>query len=198
MRRLAGAGVALLIICSVALSACSTSSSEEIQPTPTLPPTLEPTAISMPTFTPTAEPTATPIVARSATDGDLVTVHYVGTLDNGDIFDTSAGRDPLTFTLGRGRMIPGFEDAIHGLSVGETITVRIEPAQAYGEHREDLILELPFIPEAEGVVPGDRVRLASGTIALVLEVTEEMVRVDANHQLAGEALNFIIELMSIE
>ena len=188
----------LLIIGSVAFSACRTSSSAEIQPTPTVPPTIEPTAVSTPTFTPTAEPTATPIVARSATDGDLVTVHYIGTLDNGETFDTSAGRDPLTFTLGSGQMIPGFDAAIHGLSVGETITVRIEPAQAYGERREDLIFDLPFVPEAEGLVPGNQVRQASGAIAVVLEVTEEIVRVDANHQLAGEALTFLIELMSIE
>ena len=171
-----------------------------LTPTATLPPIPKPTTVSIPTFTPNAEPTATPNVeaTRRATDGDFVTVHYVGTLDNGDIFDTSAGRDPLTFTLGSGQMIPGFDDAIHGLFIGETITVRLEPAQAYGERCEDLILDLPLTPETEGLVPGDRVRLTNNTIAVVLEVTEEIVRVDANHQLAGEALTFLIELMSIE
>ena len=186
----------MLVICVIALSACGTSESEPISEEST--PTLEAT----PTLVPTTEPTATPTTSaegtRRATDGDFVTVHYVGALDSGEVFSTTRGREPITFTLGSRQMITGFDEAIHGMSVGETITVRIEPEKAYGQYREDMILDLPVIPEAEGLVPGDQVQLANGLIAVVLEITDEIVRVDANHELAGEALIFDIELISIE
>ena len=187
----------------LAIVTCMAESTPEPVFSPTRPLGPIPTSVLTPTATlpPTpAEPTATPIAEaiRTATDGDFVAVHYTGTLDNGDIFDSSTGRDPLTFTLGSGQMIPGFDEAIHGLFIGETVVVRLKPGQAYGERREDLILDLPLTPETEGIVPGDRVRLSNGTIAVALQVTEETIRVDANHQLAGEALTFLIELISIE
>ncbi|HHH38879.1 MAG TPA: peptidylprolyl isomerase, partial [Sedimenticola sp.] len=78
-----------------------------------------------------------------ASNGDSVKIHYTGTLDDGSQFDSSAGREPLEFTIGSGQVIPGFEEAVTGMSVGEKKKVRIEPAQAYGERNEEMVQEVP-------------------------------------------------------
>ena len=135
---------------------------------------------------------------RPARDGDTVSVHYKGSLDNGEVFDSSEGRQPLSFTVGAGQVIPGFDAAVRGLSVGDTVTVRIDPEDAYGPHQPDLIVDVPAANMPEGLKPGDQITSRQGATAIVLEVTEETVRIDANHQLAGEALTFEIELVSIQ
>jgi FKBP-type peptidyl-prolyl cis-trans isomerase 2 len=135
---------------------------------------------------------------RVAADGDQVQVHYTGSLDSGEVFDSSEGREPLPFTVGSGDVIAGFDDAVRGLAVGDSVTVRIEPGQAYGERREDLVFELPRSGAPDGLEIGDLVRLQNGAPAAVLEIGEESVRIDANHQLAGEALTFEIELVAVE
>ena len=135
---------------------------------------------------------------RIVKEGDVVAVHYHGTLDNGEVFDSSRGRVPLTFIVGSGQVISGFDKAVRGLSVGETVTVRLEPDEAYGQRREELILEVPRDQAPENVSVGDSVGLSSGGTAVVLEVTDEIVRIDANHQLVGKTLTFEIELVSIE
>ena len=144
---------------------------------------------------------ATPVpgseTAGVVEEGDTVSVHYRGTLDSGAVFDSSEGREPISFTVGSGQVIPGFDDAVRGLSVGDTVNVRIEPEQAYGERRDDLIIEVPLSSLPEGVTAGDRLRSQQGGTALVLEVTDEFVRLDANHELAGEALTFEIQLVSV-
>ena len=144
---------------------------------------------------------ATPVqgseTARVVEEGDTVSVHYRGTLDSGAVFDSSEGREPISFTVGGGQVIPGFDDAVRGLSVGDTVKVRIEPEQAYGERRDDLIIEVPLSSLPEGVTPGGRLRSQQGGTALVLEVTDEFVHLDANHELAGEALTFEIQLVSV-
>jgi peptidylprolyl isomerase len=136
--------------------------------------------------------------ARVAKDGDQVEVHYRGTLDNGQEFDSSAGRAPLGFTVGTGQMIAGFDAAVHGLAVGDTMTVRIEAAEAYGDRRDDLIFEIPIEEAPGGVAVGDGLQLPNGARAVVIEVTETTVTIDANHRLAGEALTFKIEMVSIK
>ena len=133
-----------------------------------------------------------------AKDGDSVAVHYHGTLDSGEVFDSSREREPLTFVIGGGQVISGFDDAVRGLSVGESIEVRLGPGEAYGERRDDLILEIPRDQAPEDLAVGDRVSLGNGAPAVVLEVTDETVRVDANHTLAGQSLTFQIELVSIQ
>ncbi|HJM75818.1 MAG TPA: FKBP-type peptidyl-prolyl cis-trans isomerase [Dehalococcoidia bacterium] len=133
-----------------------------------------------------------------ATDGDQVTVHYRGTLDNGQEFDSSVGRDPLGFVVGSGQMIAGFDAAVHGLAVGDTVTVRIESADAYGDGRDDLVFEVPIEEAPGGVAVGDGLQLSNGARAVVVEVTETTVTIDANHRLAGEALTFKIEMVSIK
>ena len=131
-------------------------------------------------------------------DGDLVEVHYDGTLDDGSTFDSSRERGtPLSFTVGTGQVIPGFDDAVRGLKVGDTRTVRIMPADAYGERSDELIIEVPYGPDQSDVAVGDEVFLNTGQPAVVLEVKDGTVVLDANHSLAGQALTFDIEVLAI-
>ena len=132
-------------------------------------------------------------------DGDLVEVHYVGTLDDGSEFDTSrsADRGPFAFTVGTGQVIAGFDEAVRGGNVGDVRTVHIEPENAYGEWSEDNVAEFPLDPEQGDLKVGDQVMLASGQQAIVLEVTDKTVRIDANHSLAGKALTFEIEILAV-
>jgi len=133
-----------------------------------------------------------------AQDGDLVEVHYVGTLDDGTTFDSSRDRGkPLSFVVGSGQVIPGFDDAVRGMKVGETKTVHIPAADAYGPHRDDLVVEVPYAPSQGDVKAGDRVTLSNGRPAVVLEVKKDTVVLDANHPLAGKDLTFEVEVMSI-
>ena len=76
-------------------------------------------------------------------DGDTVSVHYTGTLTSGEVFDSSLEREPLKFTLGMGQLIPGFERAIMGLSVGQKATTNIPSKEAYGEHNSEMVLQVP-------------------------------------------------------
>ena len=146
-----------------------------------------------------AEPSAaTTDEGFTAQDGDLVEVHYIGTLDDGSQFDASRERGtPLAFTVGTGQVIAGFDDAVRGREVGDVHTVRIEAPDAYGEWSEDNIVQVPFNPEQGDIAVGDQVFLNNGLQATILEITDEYVRLDANHPLAGEALTFEIEVVSI-
>ncbi len=138
-----------------------------------------------------------------AKDGDIVDVHYTGTLEDGSEFDSSEGRDPLQFTIGAGGMIPGFEDAVYGMKVGETKTVTIPSTEAYGPRDEDLVMEVNRDELPEGMDP--TVGLQIGVTfeggqqgsAIITEVTETTVTLDANHFLAGKDLIFEIKLVKI-
>lgn len=142
--------------------------------------------------------------AAEAKNGDIVQVHYTGTLENGTVFDTSEGREPLEFTLGQGRMIPGFEQAVLGMKIGESKTVTIPADEAYGPYSDDMVQvinreELTNIPNPEvgqqlygSQTDGTTI---TGTIT---NVTDTTVTVDFNPPLAGENLTFEIELMSIQ
>lgn len=141
--------------------------------------------------------------AEEAQSGDVVRVNYTLTLSDGSIADTSEGRAPLEFTLGAGEVVPGFDHGVTGLQVGESAEFTLTPEEGYGEPRPDLVLELPRNPEQEDeeISVGDTVYLAGpGNIpvpAKVLELDNEMVKLDANHPLAGEELNFAVELVEI-
>lgn len=156
------------------------------------------TACSQADATPTSTTVPTPTVDRESMDGDRVAVHYTGTLDSGEEFDSSLGREPLSFVLGGGGMISGFDAAVHGMRVGDTVTVRLEPKDAYGERSDDLIIEFPIDQLSESQGEGDSVLFQSGTQGIIMEITDEVFRVDANHRLAGQSLTFEIELVSIE
>jgi FKBP-type peptidyl-prolyl cis-trans isomerase 2 len=147
-----------------------------------------------------ASPTAvpTPTVNKAATDGDRVSVNYTGTLDSGEEFDSSRDRGPLSFVLGAGEMIAGFDAAVYGMKVGDSKTVRMESKDAYGESRDDLIIEFPIAQLPQGLAEGDSVLFQDSRQGVILEVTAEKFVVDVNHRLAGQALTFEIELVSIE
>mgnify|MGYP005836552923 CR=1 FL=1 len=131
--------------------------------------------------------------------GDAISVHYVGTLDDGSVFDSSRDRDePFSFTVGSGQVIAGFDNAVLGMAVGDKKTVRLRPEEAYGEWRQDLVFDVPLENAPQGLVAGDRVHISGGGEAVVLEVTDKVVRIDANPRLAGQALTFEIEIVSID
>ncbi len=131
-------------------------------------------------------------------DGDLVEVHYDGTLDDGSTFDSSRERGtPFSFEVGTGQVIPGFDEAVRGLKTGESREVRISPGEAYGERSDENIVEVPYGPDQSDVAVGDQVHLNTGQSAIVLEVKKDTVVLDANHELAGQALTFNIEVLSI-
>ncbi|MEZ5174811.1 MAG: peptidylprolyl isomerase [Acidimicrobiia bacterium] len=131
-------------------------------------------------------------------NGDTVEVHYVLTLTDGSSVDSSRERSvPFSFTVGSGDVIRGFDAAVMGLSVGDVRTVEIQPADAYGEWDEDRVLELPIAAGQEDVAVGDVVYLNTGQPVTVVEVSDETVKVDANHELAGKTLVFEIEVLGI-
>jgi FKBP-type peptidyl-prolyl cis-trans isomerase 2 len=136
---------------------------------------------------------------RTAQVGDSVTVHYVGTLDDGSQFDSSRDRnEPLPFDVGSDQVIAGFDEAVRGLTVGDVVTVRIPPEEAYGERDEELVFSVPIEEAPEDVAEGDEVLIGGVTSGVVTEVTETEVFIDTNHRFAGQALTFEIELLSIE
>lgn len=135
--------------------------------------------------------------------GDTVRIHYTGTLDNGTRFDSSEGREPLEFNLGGGQVIPGFDAAVDGMAVGESKTVTIPAAEAYGERHEQLVQQVPREMLPDTIEPAVGMQLQSqspeGQVMnlMVTEVTDAAITVDANHPLAGQALTFSIELVEI-
>jgi peptidylprolyl isomerase len=138
-----------------------------------------------------------------AEQGSTVKVHYTGRLDDGSVFDTSDGGEPLEFTIGSGQVVPGFEDGVTGMEINEKKTLRIEAAGAYGERREDLVFSIPAGEVPEGMDPqvGQQFRISgedgNAFVATVAQVSGDSVSFDANHPLAGEALTFDIELVEI-
>ncbi len=139
-----------------------------------------------------------------ASDGDTVSVHYTGTLEDGTVFDTSREREPLEFTLGEGQLIPGFEEAVRGMRVGQVKTVAIPEEDAYGPHRDDLVtvVDRDQLPEDLELEIGQQLQAqgADGivTVVVVTDVSETSITVDANHPLAGKDLTFEIELVEIK
>jgi len=138
-----------------------------------------------------------------AKSGDTVKIHYTGTLDDGSQFDSSEGRDPLGFTIGAGQVIPGFDEAVDGMTVGEKKTVRIESAKAYGERHPEMVQQVPktALPADMEVEMGMPLQ-AQGPDGQVMNlvvtgISEDAIVVDGNHPLAGQALTFAIELVSI-
>lgn len=135
--------------------------------------------------------------------GKKVQAHYRGTLDDGTVFDTSYGGEPLMFTAGAGQMIPGFDAAVVEMEVGEKRTVHIEPKDAYGEYRDDLVIEFPKakLPHPDKVKVGDKLLMGTTTgqpiQVRVIAIGDDSVTLDANHELAGKALNFEIELVKV-
>lgn len=138
-----------------------------------------------------------------AKSGDTVRIHYTGTLSDGSTFDSSDGRDPLEFTLGAGQVIPGFDKAVTGMTVGDSQTVEIPSGDAYGAHDPNGRQAFPR-DQVPGDIPleiGTRLQLSGPEgqpiMVSVAEVNDREVILDANHPLAGKDLTFQIELVEI-
>jgi peptidylprolyl isomerase len=137
-----------------------------------------------------------------ARNGDTVRVHYTGMLPDGSVFDSSSGRDPIEFTVGAGQVIPGFDDAVTGMEIGEEKAVRIPAESAYGPRKDELMLEVErtqFPPHVEPAV-GQQFKLGQGDqtfVVTIKDVRDDRVVLDANHPLAGQELTFELELVEI-
>jgi peptidylprolyl isomerase len=135
--------------------------------------------------------------------GDLVRVHYTGRLADGSIFDTSMEREPLEFTLGGGEIIAGFEQAVLGMTAGQSKTATILVDQAYGPHHTERVIDVErhHLPPDLQPELGQRLQMTrpDGTTVTVVvtTVTETQVTLDANHPLAGQDLIFDIMLVEI-
>jgi len=138
-----------------------------------------------------------------AEKGKKVRVHYTGTLADGDIFDSSTGRDPLEFVVGAGQMIAGFDRGVEGMPVGEEKTLTLPPDQAYGERREDMVFSV-----SRDVMPKDYTPSVGDTLQMrtkqgmplnvtVASVEEGTVLLDANHSLAGKELTFRVRMVEV-
>lgn len=138
-----------------------------------------------------------------AKQGDCVKIHYTGKLTDGTMFDSSAGRDPLQFTIGSGQVIPGFDEAVDGMKVGESKNITIPADKAYGPRNEQMVMEIPKSQVPPDIDPQVNQQLQMGgpngevVVVKVVEVTDEFITLDANPPLAGEDLNFDIELVAI-
>jgi len=135
--------------------------------------------------------------------GDKIKVHYTGKLDDGTVFDSSKEREPLEFTVGDGKIIPGFEEAVIGMQPGESKTIKIEAEKAYGPYREELVAEVEKTKFPEDVKPEAgqqlQVKQENGQVIIVtvLGSTDTHVKLDANHPLAGKDLTFELELVEV-
>lgn len=139
-----------------------------------------------------------------AKQGDTVSVHYTGKLPDGSVFDSSMNREPLQFTLGENQVIPGFEEAVEGMNTGDKVTVTIPRDQAYGDHREDLLMKVGREQFPDNISPQEGMRLeirqqdGRAIPVVVTAVDDEGVVLDANHPLAGQDLIFDIELVEVQ
>lgn len=136
-------------------------------------------------------------------DNSKVKAHYTGTLSDGQIFDSSEGREPLEFTMGMGMLIPGFENAVLGMSINESKQFTIPSEEAYGEVREDMFYQIPNAHIPPEIKPEIGMQLTfdspeEGQVLLVVsDIQPEFITVDANHPLAGKDLTFNITIVEI-
>jgi FKBP-type peptidyl-prolyl cis-trans isomerase 2 len=135
--------------------------------------------------------------------GDMVSVHYTGKLEDGTVFDSSEGRDPLQFEIGTSSVIPGFEHAVVGMAPGESKTANVPAEQGYGRRETAKVVEVERaqLPPDLNLRVGQRLKLTdqqeNSTLVTVTEMSDAMVKLDANHPLAGQDLVFDIELVAI-
>jgi peptidylprolyl isomerase len=143
------------------------------------------------------------MLMSEAKQGDTVHVHYTGRLADGTTFDSSKDRDPLELTLGQGAVIPGFEKAIEGMTVGDQKTAEIPVDEAYGPRRDELVMDVPRtqLPDGMDPKPGEQLRMQTpdgqAVPVVVADTSDEAVKIDANHPLAGKDLTFDLLLVKI-
>jgi len=142
----------------------------------------------------------------SIKQGDKIKVNYTGTLEDGTVFDTSEGKEPLEFEVGSGQLIKGFDTAVVGMEKDEEKEIKLQPAEAYGEFNPELTQKvpkdkLPKPPDGQEIKPG--MMLAVGMPngqqmpAKIVEITDNEITIDLNHPLAGKALTFKIKVVEI-
>ncbi|MGD0400502.1 MAG: peptidylprolyl isomerase [Syntrophobacteraceae bacterium] len=136
--------------------------------------------------------------------GDIIRVHYHGTLEDGTVFSsTYQEKEPFEFAVGKGSVLPGFEQAVIGMSVGDTTSISIPPEEAYGQHRKEFVFMMnkSQAPAGLNLEIGKRLQIRTNqgkeTIATITAITEDSVILDANDPLAGKTLKFDIELIEI-
>ena len=140
---------------------------------------------------------------QNAKKGDKVKVHYTGKLENGDVFDSSEGKEPLEFTIGQNQVLQKFDDSVEGMKIGETVNIFIPAEEAYGTRQDDLIVQIPLerIPETVEPEPGMKLQMQTKEgqmiVVTVVEMSDKDVILDANHELADQDLHFDIELVEI-
>ncbi len=138
-----------------------------------------------------------------AKNGDTVKIHYTGRLQDGTVFDSSSDREPLKFNIGSGQVIPGFEEAVTGMVVGEKKTTQVSCDKAYGERNPSMVMvvDREHVPSEIEPEVGQRLEVGSPNGELlavtIVDVNEENITLDANPPLAGEDLTFDIELVEI-
>jgi FKBP-type peptidyl-prolyl cis-trans isomerase SlpA len=141
--------------------------------------------------------------SKTVKTDDTVKVHYKGTLDDGQVFDTSENRDPLQFTMGAGQLIPGFENAVLGMAVDDVKTVKVPSKEAYGPVKEELVQEIskehlpPDLKVEQGMQLVSKQEDGSEVVVSVAQIRDETLVIDANHPLAGKDLTFEIQLVEI-
>lgn len=135
--------------------------------------------------------------------GNTVGVHYTGTLNSGEMFDSSEGRAPLEFKVGEGQVIKGFDDAVLDMKVGDKKKVNIPVENAYGDRNQDMLIQVPRTEFPQDMTPEIGLELQmsddQGHVfpVVIAEVADDHVVLDANHPLAGQALTFDIEVVTI-
>jgi len=135
--------------------------------------------------------------------GDTVRIRYTGTLRDGNVFDSSEGRDPLEFAVGSGQIIPGLDAALPGMEIGEKKRVEVDCQDAYGPINPAMRQDVPRegIPDDIPLDPGTQLQMQTpdgqALPVTVVDANEETVTLDANHPLAGQDLIFDIEVVSI-
>ncbi|GBD36175.1 FKBP-type peptidyl-prolyl cis-trans isomerase SlyD [bacterium HR36] len=133
--------------------------------------------------------------------GDVVRIHYTGRLENGTVFSTSIGSEPLEFTAGGDEVIEGLSEAVIGMEEGERRTITIPPEKAYGQRDPHLEREVPLADLPEGVQVGDRLSAQIGNQRVrfwVKDIENDVAVLDANHPLAGQTLHLEIEIITVE
>jgi peptidylprolyl isomerase len=138
-----------------------------------------------------------------AKNGDSVKVHYTGKLEDGTVFDSSEGKDPLEFVIGSGGVISGFDNGVTGMAVGDKNTVTIPPDEAYGERNDQMTVKLPMDQFPPDITPevGQQLQLQQPNgqmvVVTVAQVGNDGVTLDGNHPLAGKTLIFDLEMVAI-
>ncbi len=143
-------------------------------------------------------------MAKKVKKGDKIKLHYTGRIKNGDIFDSSKKRAPLQFEVGAGQVIKAMDEAVIGMETGEQKNFTVEPEEGFGPYNEDLLIDMPVEKIPEDISPKEGMMLqlmnedGKSVPVKVKEVHDNFVKLDANHPLAGKALDFEVELLSID